>query len=706
MYQIETSKFYVIVFITMIFSQCRLFSQTADDVLTVEMTGIENTGSYYSFKDKKLISNAVYAGNMLKSKEGAMGLRASDNSGIVSTASGGIVKSVIVKWNTSSLATGNKSVKIYGKNTAYSSAEDLYQTGKTQGVQIGTVSCKTAERDTLIVDGDYQYIGICSGNGTVYIDEMTIVWQSAAYSKVFTPTFLPVPGKYSDTQYVRISEKYDNIIYYTIAGSDSAVEDYSLYDGNPICIDESATIKAFAIYEESGEKSDTVTAVYFIERIFAFDRLKATTILGRTFIAPILTNTYIGGTVTWDSSDESVAVVDNNGNGTPVSAGTTTIKAILTLPDVEPMTASYVLTVNNAPEVPVGCAYYKRVMSDADIVDGGIYLIVNEDAGMAMGEISGAGKGVGIDIENNICMTSDDVEIVLERQSAGTYTLRNSQGYIGYKSGTDFGETQKSAANNNYKWEINVVRPDSVAIRNCYYKNRCIRFRPGGPEFRVYDSFSNNVKVTLYRKMGALKITTGGHDTDGRYYATYFTDVPFIVPEDIDCSTVGVTGNRLVVNKYNSGDIVPACSGLLVSAFDAGIYEYIVTSKPGNVHSGNLLKGDVTDMTTEGDGCMFFRLAKPVGEALGFWWGAPDGAAFVLGAYKAYLAVPNGISMAKGFSFGMATTGIEHPAYGKTANNDYATHGIYNVGGMRITHKPKPGMYIMGGRKVIIKNKY
>ena len=62
--------------------------------------------------------------------------------------------------------------------------------------------------------------------------------------------------------------------------------------------------------------------------------------------------------------------------------------------------------------------------------------------------------------------------------------------------------------------------------------------------------------------------------------------------------------------------------------------------------------------------------------------------------------------MAKGFSFGMATTGIEHPAYGKTANNDYATHGIYNVGGMRITHKPKPGMYIMGGRKVIIKNKY
>ena len=128
MYQIETSKFYVIVFITMIFSQCRLFSQTADDVLTVEMTGIENTGSYYSFKDKKLISNAVYAGNMLKSKEGAMGLRASDNSGIVSTASGGIVKSVIVKWNTSSLATGNKSVKIYGKNTAYSSAENLYQT--------------------------------------------------------------------------------------------------------------------------------------------------------------------------------------------------------------------------------------------------------------------------------------------------------------------------------------------------------------------------------------------------------------------------------------------------------------------------------------------------------------------------------------------------------------------------------------------------
>lgn len=700
-------RFSFIAIMAMMILPCKLLAQTAQDVLTAEnlIPGITGV-SYYEFSNKQFNSTAVYAGTVgTFSKEMALKLKDS-GSGIVTTASGGTVKSVIIKWNTST--SSPRSIKVYGKTSAYKSEEDLYKTTvKEQGTLIGTVNYVAARSDTLIVDGDYTYVGISATGGTVYIDEIGIVWQSKAYSKAKDPVFSPAPGKYSDTQYVTISAAPGNTIYYTTTGVDPTFDDTCLYDGMPVCIDQSTTVKAVSIDGESGEVSDIVTAAYTIERQFAFDVSAATTTLGRTFKAPVLMNTYIGGDVTWNSSDDAVAVVSTDGNVTPLSAGTTTITAILTLPDVDPLTASYVLTVKNAPEVPVGGAYYKRITSAADIVDGGIYLIVNEAAGMVMGEISGTGKGVAVNIKGDFCVTSDDVEIVLEKQPDGTYGLKNSAGYIGFKSDTNFDTPDKTVANSRYKWSVTVASPDSVVIRNIYDAGRYIRYNRANKDFRLYSSIGSTAKITLYRKMGALKITAGGRDTDGLYYATYFTDVPFVVPADVTCSTVGVKGGRLVVDRYNSGEIVPARTGLLVSALDPGIYEYAVLDAVGKTHGGNLLKGDVTDMMTEGEGCTFYRLAKPSGKALGFWWGAPDGGPFSLGAYKAYLAVPVGVSMAKGFSFEAATTAIENIAGDAiSGGNGFAggaNHALFSLDGHRVLHKPTPGLYIIGGKKVMIK---
>lgn len=695
-------RFSFIAIMAMMILPCSLLAQTAQDVLTVENLIPDVSGSsYVSFSNKQFNTTAVYAGKVANfSNEMALKLKDSD-SGIVTTVSGGTVKSVIIKWNSST--SSPRSIKVYGKKSAYASAGELYETTvKEQGTLIGTVNYVAARSDTLIVDGDYTYVGISATGGTVYIDEIGIVWQSKAYSKAKDPAFSPAPGKYSDTQFVTISAAPGNTIYYTTTGADPTFDDTCLYDGMPLCIDQSTTIKAVAIDVESGEVSDIVTAVYTIERQFAFDVSAVTTTLGRTFKAPVLTNTYIGGDVTWNSSDDAVAVVSTDGNVTPLSAGTTTITAILTLPDADSLTASYVLTVKNAPEVPVGGAYYKRITSAADIVDGGIYLIVNEAAGMAMGEISGTGKGVAVNIEGDFCVTSDDVEIVLKKQSDGTYGMNNSAGYIGWQSGTNFVVLDKP----NYKWSVTVASPDSVVIRNSS-DGRYIRYNTASKVFRVYTSIGNTAKITLYRKMGALKITAGGRDTDGLYYATYFTDLPFVVPADVTCSTVGVKGGRLVVDRYNSGEIVPARTGLLVSALDPGIYEYAVLDAVGKTHGGNLLKGDVTDMMTEGEGCTFYRLAKPSGKALGFWWGAPDGGPFSLGAYKAYLAVPVGVSMAKGFSFEAATTAIENIAGDAiSGGNGFAgggNHALFSLDGHRVLHKPTPGLYIIGGKKVMIK---
>ena len=95
-------------------------------------------------------------------------------------------------------------------------------------------------------------------------------------------------------------------------------------------------------------------------------------------------------------------------------------------------------------------------------------------------------------------------------------------------------------------------------------------------------------------------------------------------------------------------------------------------------------------------GDKYYRLTMHNGEILGFWWGADNGAAFALGANKAYLAVPNDVA-AIGFEFGDDTTGIVNVNRETITNNQY-----YTLDGRRVA-QPTKGLYIVNGRKVIVK---
>lgn len=77
------------------------------------------------------------------------------------------------------------------------------------------------------------------------------------------------------------------------------------------------------------------------------------------------------GTVTWSSSEETVATVDNNGTVTLLKAGTTTITAT----DGVGNSASVQLTVTNSSAVKTERTY-TRVTSTSDIEDGKQYLLI------------------------------------------------------------------------------------------------------------------------------------------------------------------------------------------------------------------------------------------------------------------------------------------------------------------------------------------
>ena len=92
--------------------------------------------------------------------------------------------------------------------------------------------------------------------------------------------------------------------------------------------------------------------------------------------------------------------------------------------------------------------------------------------------------------------------------------------------------------------------------------------------------------------------------------------------------------------------------------------------------------------------------AKSDPESVGFYYGAEDGAAFINGAHKAYLALQAGQAAGARYVWFDTTTGINGV---ETAENN-ATD-VYTVTGVHVNRLSNlsKGIYIVGGKKVIVK---
>ena len=139
------------------------------DVLNSDFTGVTGT-NYVTWSEKVAESGTKYAGTSAASYT-SIQLRAKEGSGIVSDQSVGTVKKVTVKWNTNTAS--DRTLDVYGKSTAYETAEDLYN-NSTQGTKLGSIVCGTSTE--LVIDGDYEYIGLLA-NDPLYLDEIQIEWS-------------------------------------------------------------------------------------------------------------------------------------------------------------------------------------------------------------------------------------------------------------------------------------------------------------------------------------------------------------------------------------------------------------------------------------------------------------------------------------------------------------------------------------------------
>ena len=164
---------------------------SATDVINLAFTGASGT-SYTDWSGKTGTSGAVYAGNSAGDK-GSVQLRSkNNNSGIITTTSAGKVSKVKVTWHDDTAA--GRTLNVYGSNSAYSAATDLYDNSK-QGTLLGTIVKGTSTE--LAISGDYAYIGLRSKDGAMYLTEIQIVWGEGGNSgsdTPATPTQLATPS--------------------------------------------------------------------------------------------------------------------------------------------------------------------------------------------------------------------------------------------------------------------------------------------------------------------------------------------------------------------------------------------------------------------------------------------------------------------------------------------------------------------------------
>ena len=154
---------------------------TVTDVLDNALTGVSGN-SYTNWSGITSNSSAVYAGQSAGQYSSIQLRSNNNNSGIITTTSGGKLKKVTVVWDTHTV--NNRILQIYGKNTAYSAATDLYN-NSNQGTLLGTIVYGTSTE--LTISGDYTYIGLRSASGAMYLTSISIDWEisSSRYSVLY-----------------------------------------------------------------------------------------------------------------------------------------------------------------------------------------------------------------------------------------------------------------------------------------------------------------------------------------------------------------------------------------------------------------------------------------------------------------------------------------------------------------------------------------
>ena len=325
---------------------------------------------------------------------------------------------------------------------------------------------------------------------------------------------------------------------------------------------------------------------------------------------------------------------------------------------------------------------------------------INKTDGSVTFTLPSGGKAKSLDITKTGNSWSGDASVVLKDASSNTVkTYTGSSLTFTFTEGTYDQSASYTLTNTTSK--------------NAWVDHITFVYTTGGISYSAYCTTVPCGDVTM---------AVDKDSEDDYVYATFSSDEDVVFTSDVKVFALEVSGSALVKNELTTGDFlitdesyesgaveggyyVPAGNGVLLRAVDVAkiVYYYPTTEQKAEdnpaVPSNKLIAG--TGSTPVDSSNKYYKLTYENADKdnFGFYWGALDGGPFLLKKGKAYLRLPKPAS-ARFFSLDDETTGINSMDNGQFSIDNEA---VYDLQGRKVAQPTKGGLYIVNGKKVVLK---
>lgn len=673
-----------------------LFGQTTvTDELTPGSWEITASNSYSQKKVITLSSGVSYSGYFYVNKNGKMNpdlrlqikedLQNSKRTGFYTTASSKVAKKITIRL--ASDYSANTTLQIYGSNTAYTSAEDIFNSEKC-GTLLGEITKTKADAIILSDAQSYKFIAVRAKGGAALINSISIEWASASAEKTQTQLTFP-KDSYSflttddlssftgqtPTLKAGESELTGKTITYSKTGDDiftsfDASTGNLALNGNAGTATVTASFAGDATYAASSA-SYTITVqdnratptLTFGKESYSFDLGATVTPFTNQLTAPE------GVTVVYSSNSAIATVNETTGEVTVNTAavGKATITATFAgNKTYAPATVSYTIEVKK-PMLPPTFDFTQsennygsgvKASSGSSFVENSTWVA----GSVTMTTSKGTGSGVRWWLNN-------DKTTELRVYKGSNFTISVGEGFFINSikfDGVNTGLTARPGTMNNGTWSG---------------KSQSVTFTASNARKDI-----KSITVT-YAKLETLTTAASG-------FATYAADY------DVNYSALGLTtyaialdeaNNKVSYNRFEG--VVPAGKAVLVQGTASTPYELTPAEEAADAKFTTDLKASDGTVTAKDDKIYAFgTLNGKSGFKL-----VTNG--ITIPAKKGYLQL-TGTTAAKPtfFAFDGIGTGISHIEADAALENA----AMYNLAGQRVDKSYK-GVVVVNGKKMLRK---
>lgn len=419
----------------------------------------------------------------------------------------------------------------------------------------------------------------------------------------------------------------------------------------------------------------------------SFNQQEMSAAVGTTYNSSQLLSNPNSLPIKWYSSNQATATVDASGNVTPHFIGSTTIYAFFEgNNDYAYQAVSYKLTTRREP---LNNEVYYDGFADYDGPDGNGGKLVNNKY---EGDYKFHLWPLVSNSSTNLYKGYQCLKIV------ESYTIKNLEKYglKNFRLNFKYALSEESSVTVTLKYSDNST---SKALDDVFDKMKWT-------DISVPISSASQLSSITFRGnkffIDEISIISEDFITIGStgYATLYYSGRAIKIPTGLTAYTMKVENGKIVKSRaYSEGETLPKATAVILRG-KPGKYNLDTSTEKGTTDNNNQLKGSDTKANTTGnDGYYFYMLANKDGEGVGFYWGAENGAAFLNGEHKAYLAIPKIDTYGSAAKPCYVFAEDAATAIGKTSDNE-TKPASYTLDG-RLCPRGAKGIVISNGRKTI-----